>query len=78
MTPKEKAIELVDKCYELFPLKRNVITFNGNLSWGYDNWEQSKICALIAVDELIQFGNESGIREPMMYWNDVKKEIKRL
>ena len=31
--------------------------------------------ALIVLDEIIQFGNQVGIREPMMYWNKVKQEI---
>jgi len=34
--------------------------------------------ALVAVDEIIKFGNESGIREPMMFWNKVKQEIEKL
>jgi len=32
--------------------------------------------ALIVLDEIIQFGNQAGIREPMMYWNRVRYEIK--
>ena len=32
--------------------------------------------ALIVLDEIIQFGNQAEIREPMMYWNKVKQEIK--
>lgn len=31
--------------------------------------------ALIVLDEIIQFGNQAGIREPMMYWNKVKQEL---
>lgn len=38
----------------------------------------SYICALIAVDEIIKFGNEQGIREPMMYWYKVKEELEKL
>jgi hypothetical protein len=38
----------------------------------------AKECALISVDEIIQFGNQQGIREPMMYWNKVKEEIEKL
>ena len=37
-----------------------------------------KQCVLIAVDEIIEFGNQQGIREPMMYWNKVKQEILKL
>ena len=39
---------------------------------------QVKRGALIAVDEIIKFGNEQGIREPMMYWQSVKQEIIKL
>jgi hypothetical protein len=39
---------------------------------------QAKQSALIAVDEIIKFGNQMGIREPMMYWHEVKKEIEKL
>ena len=38
---------------------------------------QAKKSALIAVDEIIKFGNQMGIREPMMYWNKVKEEIEK-
>ena len=31
--------------------------------------------ALFCVKNLIQIGNESGVREPMMYWQKVKQEI---
>ena len=54
MTPKEKANELVDKFYQRFPLKMNVITRKGDLSWEYDSWNEAKQCAIIAVDELIR------------------------
>ena len=50
MEPKLKAQELVDKFYQLFPLQKDVISIYGTLSWEYDNWEQAKQCALIAVD----------------------------
>jgi hypothetical protein len=63
MKPKEKAIELVYKFH--------------NYTNTWDN-ELSKQCALIAVDEIIQFGNQQGIREPMMYWQSVKQEIIKL
>ncbi len=66
MTPKEKAKELVDKFYP-------------NVQWKLgqeDCLSRAKKCALIAVDELIEFGNQQGIREPMMYWQEVKQKIK--
>lgn len=53
MTPKQKAEELVDRCYQLFPLEQNVITTHGDLTVEYSGWNNAKKCALIAVDELI-------------------------
>jgi hypothetical protein len=37
-----------------------------------------KDLAIICVDEIIDFGNKQGIREPMMYWSRVKLEIRIL
>ena len=72
MTPQEKAEELVNKYLRTYPIYDNptvVISYTHN---------EAKQCALIAVDEIIKFGNQIGIREPMMYWNKVKEEINKL
>jgi hypothetical protein len=63
MTPKEKAEQLLNRFY-----------FDTTL----DELEQAKDCTIIAVDEIIKFGNEQGIREPMMYWYKVKQELEKL
>ena len=65
MTPKEKAIELVDK----------IIDKMFNLRDGYNSievFDTAKQCALIAVDEIIKelFYNK--------YWIEVKQEIELL
>jgi len=75
MTAKEKAIELVDKFYQRFPLTMDVITTRGDLSWEYNDWKEAKQCALIAVDEIIKvvgYNSESHI------WMKVKQEINKL
>jgi hypothetical protein len=64
---KQKANELVDRYVEYV----EAYSSQGQL-------ENAKICALIAVNELIEFGNQQGIREPMMYWQDVKREIQAI
>jgi len=69
MTPKEKAKELFKKYYSY--LKANLMNDE-------EAWEDAKVCAIMAVDEIIKFGNQIGIREPMMYWNKVKEEINKL
>jgi len=62
ITPKEKAVELVNKYLQVY---------DGRVP-------QAKKCALICIDEILEFGNQQGIREPMMYWNSVKQEINKL
>ena len=75
MTPKEKAIELVNK-------------FSGKLPWysEKDNLLKSKQCALIAVDEVQQLIKDLSscknrfiyIIDEMNYWQEVKQEIELL
>ena len=84
MTPKEKAKELVDKFYQLFPLQKDVISIYGTLSWEYDNWKQAKQCALIAVDEILKLENNNGYYfdgtnvTSISFWQEVKQEIEKL
>ena len=74
MTPKEKAEELIRKYYR----------------WGLHkdgqslSWLESKQCAIIAVDEIINTGLllDSSIyvtvKTSLNYWQQVKQEIKTL
>jgi hypothetical protein len=79
MTPKEKAKELVDKFFE----------YTYRVKWDIDknkwehNFDQSKQCALIAVDEILNnWKDEASIQFPygkvITYWNIVKEEIEEL
>lgn len=75
MTPKEKAIDLVEDMHDAPEM-------------GYN--EHAKQCALIAVDELIKYHDDlmdvvryelpSNIVAviPYKYWEEVKKEIEKL
>ena len=78
MTPKEKAKELVDKFYQRFPLKMDVITTRGDLSWEYDNWNEAKQCALIAVDEILNIKSVDRDYDLSTYWQEIKQEIENL
>ena len=69
MTPREKADELYSK-YD------NLLNKDFSNPIVFDN--QIKHCALVAVNEIIKFGNQAGIREPMMYWHKVQEEIDKL
>ena len=81
MTAQEKAMELVENFYQRFPLTMDVITTKGDLSWEYDNWKEAKQCALIAVDEMLDFRNGLYMNEGSIvhqYLMDVKQEINKL
>jgi hypothetical protein len=62
MSPKEKAIELVEK---MFSLSTN-------------NAFPAKQCALIAVDEIFKTFNKYTISKQIEYWEQVKIEINKL
>ena len=78
MTPKEKAVELIEKMLLSHPASYN----GANIGYA-----EAKQCALIAVDELIENHNkmkdflfsEIGylITSPD-YWQEVKQEIEKL
>jgi hypothetical protein len=72
MTPKEKAEELIGKCYDTFVNDEDE-HYTGTA------WRLSKQCALVAVDEL---WNESdytdGYYQRSVYWHEVKEEINKL
>lgn len=65
MSPKERARELVNK------FNCEII---GNTYTFYQNFDESKRCALIAVNEIISLVG----RYNNNYWNEVKNEIENL
>ena len=65
MTPREKAIELVDK------FRLNVLDYEGS---GLNTFK-AKQCALIAVDEVLGYmGADRGTE----FWLEVRSEIEKL
>ncbi len=68
MTPKEKAIELLDKMY--------------GYELDYMTEGQAKQCALIAVDEILDVINKNDVDiwniDILKYWREVKQEIEKL
>ena len=64
MTPKEKAKDLVNKYYRIIPLDKMTIDYN-----------LAKQCALIAIDEIMKAGIHT---LDLLYWEEVKQEIKNL
>jgi hypothetical protein len=72
MTPKEKAEQLIRKYY----------SFGINKEGQTLSWDESKQCALIAVDEIINnsleyMGCDLNDGE-IIYWQEVKQEIEKL
>jgi hypothetical protein len=63
MTPKEKAIELVDSYFTIID--------------GQVEFKLIKQCALIAVDEIIKTMHPE-FGDPIEYWQEVKQEIENL
>ncbi len=44
-------------------------------------WKQSKLCALISVDEILfilEFNLDFKMEKSIKYWQDVKQEIEKL
>lgn len=64
MTPKEKAKELFDKFYMAIPSDEMGLCD-----------EASRLCALIAVDEVLSV---CWYKKDMEYWDEVKQEIDAL
>jgi hypothetical protein len=72
MTPKEKAIELIEKYRDVS------ISFVDSIEGTCDmrmNNEDAKECALIAVDEIIESIDNFEIQD---FYSDVKQEIEKL
>ena len=61
MTAKEKAIDLVNKFQWKWDIARMSLV-------------NSKQCALICVDEILEFHDRIDVK----YWNEVKQEINKL
>jgi hypothetical protein len=69
MTPKEKAKELFDKCE---------LSCAGILCFD-DDWEAlAKLCALIAVDEILKNDTIFLYVHHLNFWKEVKQEIEKL
>lgn len=75
MTPKEKALELIER------FRLNVLDYEGCSI----NSHKAKQCALIAVNEIIDLLEDEGItfaeyhdRTTIEYWLEAKQELNKL
>ena len=73
MTPREKAEQLVGKCFDTFINDKDE-------HYVKTAWELSKQCALIAVDEILNVtaGLNGWMDGFQSYWQQVKQEIEKL
>lgn len=75
MTPKEKAFEIAHK-YRLLEIRTSE---NSHMMI---SMECAKLCALIAVDEIIKSNpyevSKTDMDSTIEYWQEVKKEIYKL
>jgi hypothetical protein len=78
MTPKEKAQELIGKCYDTF-INDEDEHYTGTAC------RLSKQCALIAVDEIMPIVNSyenalsaSQQSDYLEYWYEVKQELEKI
>ena len=78
MTPKEKAGWLVERFYFSLPNNGSFTGLN-NIN---RRWEEAKMCALIAVDEIMKAipdasDDDSPYNHELVYWKEVKQEIEK-
>ncbi len=71
MTPKDKAIELIQKYTRATWIKYDEIKYLRTIP-------NAKECALIAVDELIYSHSQDTTDNQFYFWQEVKKEIQKL
>ena len=77
MTPKEKAMELVDRFAKESRFAKEAWNFYENTEWNYD-----KHCALICIDKMIEtllpYDGILYVPEEIEELEEVKKEINKL
>lgn len=66
MTAQQKAVDLFNDYYSYL---------KANLMYDEEAREDAKVCALIAVDEILWMSSHYVTKQ---YWNEVKQEIEKL
>ena len=76
MNPKEKALELLEKMGLVQKPSLRISSNEFNIN---DTKENAKLCALILVDEMIEFStNKCCEFQNRKYWEEVKLELEKL
>ena len=76
MTAKEKADQLIQRFYFSLPNNGSQTGINNV----HSRWEEGKMCALIAVDEILDALSYkvSSNFEELKYFEEVKQELEKL
>lgn len=74
MIPIDKAHQLVTRFYLALPNNGSQTGINNV----HQRWEEGKMCALMAVDEMTDTLFNNDLVDLFDYWHEVKKEIEKL
>ena len=74
MIPKDKAHQLVTRFYLALPNNGSQTGINNV----HQRWEEGKMCAMMAVDEILFITDEEEQYILYKHWQEVKQEIEQL
>jgi hypothetical protein len=74
MIPKDKAHQLVTRFYLALPNNGSQTGINNV----YQRWEEGRMCAMMAVDEILFITDEEEQYILYKHWQEVKTEIEQL
>jgi len=74
MTPAEKAHQLVTRFYLALPNNGSQTGINNV----HQRWDEGKMCAMMAVDEILFITDEEEQYILYKHWQEVKQEIEQL
>lgn len=78
MNPKEEAIALVADIQLVLPQPPINIEYEEYIQYFTRSKVIATYLAMKQIEAIIKFGNEMGIREPMMKYNKILEELKKL
>ena len=74
MIPKDKAHQLVTRFYLALPNNGSQTGINNV----HQRWEEGRMCAMMAVDEILFITDEEEQYILYKHWQEVKQEINKL
>ena len=74
MIPKDKAHQLVTRFYLALPNNGSQTGINNV----HQRWEEGRMCAMMAVDEILFITDEEEQYILYKHWQEVKAEIEKL